>query len=74
MRVNGGVGNMLMGPLEINLSGPYSVLGMPLVIWMEAIHNPNRSTINSLNGDSNRMLGCATIMPTDRTHYSIDDY
>jgi hypothetical protein len=63
MRVNGGVGTMILGHLDLFLSGPQSVLGRLLVLWMDAIHPSVNSTNSLMSGNSNGTIGCAIIMP-----------
>jgi hypothetical protein len=65
--VTNGTGSIMMGPLELLTAGPASVMGLPLVLWMDSIRPEiNGSTITMKTGGPNRILGCSTINPVNR--------
>ena len=60
--VNNGTGSILMGPLELMTAGPASVMGLPIVIWMDSIRPVVNGTTVSLNrGSNDRILDCSII-------------
>ena len=53
-----------MGPLELMTAGPTSVIGHPLVLWMDAIKPVVSGTSVSLDsGTADRILDCSLITP-----------